>query len=246
MAQTTAILTTLKKRLKAQGLTYSDVADSLNLTEASVKRLFAQKSFSLQRLDKVCHLLDMEISDLLRGISEENARLLELAEEQEAEIAGDITLLLVTVCVLNRWTLPEIIGHYDISETECIRYLARLDRLRIIELLPANRIKLLVAPNFQWRENGPIQGFFQSRVESDFFNSRFDKSTEKLVVLNGMFADESILIFKRKLDKLAQEFNELNDDDAIMELEHRHGTTLVLAIRQWEYGLFTGLRRSGK
>ena len=49
MAQTTAIIDVLKKLLKEQGVTYLQVAQALGLSEASVKRLFAERQFSLQR-----------------------------------------------------------------------------------------------------------------------------------------------------------------------------------------------------
>ena len=161
----------------------------------------------------------------------------------EEEIARDTTLLLVTVCILNSWKFREIIAHYAISEAECTSKLVKLDRLKIIELLPENRYKLLIAANFSWRENGPIQRYYQSKVESDFFDSRFDKQNERLIVLNGMLAHESVSILQRKLEKLSQEFNELNGDDASLELDDRHGTTIVLALGQWEYGLFRELKR---
>ena len=50
MSQTRELIKTLKTALKAQGKTYADVAVELGLTEASVKRLFSQQSFSLSRL----------------------------------------------------------------------------------------------------------------------------------------------------------------------------------------------------
>ncbi len=40
MAQTSELIKTLKQALKAHGKIYSAVARELNLTEASVKRLF--------------------------------------------------------------------------------------------------------------------------------------------------------------------------------------------------------------
>ena len=86
MAQTREIIGTLKKALKAQGKTYADVAVALGLTEASVKRLFAQQSFSLARLDQVCHLLDIEISDLVQLMNEQQQRLQQLTVEQEMEL----------------------------------------------------------------------------------------------------------------------------------------------------------------
>ena len=134
-------------------------------------------------------------------------------------------------------------AHYKITETDCIRYLAKLDKLKIIELLPKNRIKLLIASNFAWIENGPIQQFFQSKVEQDFFNTRFNKANERLFVVNGMLADNSNAVFQKKMEKLIIEFNELNDSDAGLPLTEKNGTTAVMAIRQWKYGLFESIRR---
>lgn len=238
MAQTRELIKTLKIALKAQGKTYADVAIELGLTEASVKRLFSQQSFSLSRLDQVCHLLEMEIADLVQLMNEQQQRLQQLTVEQEKEITGNVTLTLVAVCVLNRWTMAEILSYYNISEPECVRHLAMLDRLKVIELLPGNRIKLLVAPNFSWRENGPIQLFFQKKISQEFFNTHFSREDECLLVLNGMFSSQSNAELQRKLKRLAREFDLLNNDDAALDLENRNGTTLVLAMRDWRYGLF--------
>jgi len=238
MAQTRELIKALKTALKAQGKTYADVAQELGLTEASIKRLFSQNSFSLSRLDQVCHMLDMEITDLVQLMNEQQHRLQQLTVAQEKEITANVTLTLVAVCVLNRWSMGDILGYYNISETECIQHLAKLDRLKVIELLPRNRIKLLVAPNFSWRENGPIQLFFQKKISQEFFNTHFSGDDECLIVLNGMFSSQSNAELQRKLERLAREFDLLNNEDAALDLADRHGTTLVLAMRGWQYGLF--------
>ena len=67
--QTAELLKTLKKCLKAKGLNYRDVADALSLSEASIKRLFSDQSFSVSRLEEVCRFLDMTIYDLARMTS---------------------------------------------------------------------------------------------------------------------------------------------------------------------------------
>lgn len=243
MAQTSQLLSVLKKSLKANGKTYADVAKALDLTEASIKRLFSEKQFTLQRLDAVCQLLEIEISDLVQMMNEQTRRISELSREQEAEIIKDVKLLLVAVCVLNRWTMEDILLHYDLQEAECITRLATLDRLGLIELQPNNRIKILVAPNFHWQDSGPIQKFFRDKVESEFFNSSFSKSTEKLYCLNGMVSRSSNAVFQRKMERLAAEFNELNDDDAGLPIRQRFGTSVVLAIRQWQFRAFEHLVR---
>jgi len=245
MAQTARLIAVLKQTLKAHGKTYADVASHLQLSEASVKRLFSQKSFTLQRLDQVCQMLGIEISDLVQQLNEgASSRLSELTLEQEQEIVSDLELLLVTISVLNRWTLEQIVEHYNIAELRGINHLAHLDRLKLIELLPKNRVKLLVTPNFRWQDNGPIQRFFMEKLESDFFNSRFNKEHEQLLVINGMLSSSSNAIFQRKLERIAQEFDELNNDDASLPFEERYGTTVVLAMRQWRYGLFGQFRKS--
>lgn len=243
MAQINSLLTALKKSLKAHGLTYASIAPALELTEASVKRLFSEQNISLQRLEQICQLMDMEISDLVQQMNEQQPRLQQLSVEQEQEITRDLVLLLVTVCVLNRWTMENITSFYKLSDAECIQKLAQLDKLKIIELLPKNKIKLLVATNFSWRENGPIQQFFQEKIAQEFFKSKFKNEEECLLVLNGSLSPQSNGEFQRKLRKLAREFDDINNDDAALPLEKRNGVTVVMAVRNWRYGLFEPLLR---
>lgn len=242
MAQTSLLISTLKKALKAHSLTYADVAKHLNLTQASIKRLFSEENISLQRLDQMCQLMELEISDLVKVMSEQQGQLQQLTAEQEQEITNDITLLLITVCVLNKWSMAEIIEHHQLKETVCIQKLAQLDRLKIIDLLPGNRIKLKVAANFSWRDNGPIQQFFQKSISQAYFNSGFNREDEKLIVLNGMLSRASNAEFQRKLQRLANEFELLTNEDTKLPLEQRNGVTAVLALRGWRYGLFDALK----
>ncbi len=244
MAQTSELIKTLKQALKAQGKTYAAVSRELGLTEASIKRLFSQKSFSLERLDQICHMLDMEISDLVQLMTDQQHKLQQLTVEQEQEVTDDVTLLVVAICALNKWTMADIVAFYDISEGECFRKLAQLDRLGLIDLLPHNRIKVRVAPNFSWRENGPIQSFFQERVAQEFLKSRFSGDDESLIVLNGMLSPQSKAEFQRKLKRLAWEFNLLNTDDASLPLQEREGVVAVMALRGWQYGLLHPLRKT--
>lgn len=244
MAQTSLIIETLKKALKSHGRTYADVAKHLELSEASVKRMFAQQSVSLRRLDAICHMMEMEITELVQLANDSTAlQITELTDEQEKEIVGDIELLLVTVCVIHHWTLEDILEFYTLTEPRCIQLLAKLDKLNIIELLPNNRIKIKVSPNFRWRDNGYIQRFFRDNVESEFFNSKFALPQEKLIVLNGMLSDESNAIFQRKLERLAREFDEMTKEDCPLPLGKRKGYTAVLAVRNWHYNMFKHLRK---
>ncbi len=243
MSQTIQLIDTLKRALKSHGKTYADVALHLQISEGSVKRLFANGSFSLERLEKICSMINLEFSDLVQMMHETSSQLLELSRLQEKTIASDRVLLLVTVCVLNRWTIKDILKNYKLEETAVIHHLATLDKMKLIDLLPGNRIKVLASSNFHWIENGPIQHFFQEKVSQDIFNSRFDRQTEKLIVANAMLTRKSNAVLQKKLDKLLLELNQLNNEDAGLSVSGKKGTTLVVAVRDWNYGIFSDLRR---
>jgi transcriptional regulator with XRE-family HTH domain len=243
MSQVPGLLATLKRELKSQGITYADVAARLGLSESSVKRIFSAARLSLDRLESLCQVAGMEISDLVQKMADERKRLAMLTEEQEREVGADPRLLLVAVCALNRWTFEEIVATYTLDEHECIQHLAKLDRLKLIELLPLNRFRLTVASDFRWIPGGPIQRFFQREVQPDFMKSSFNGSGERLVFRSGMLSRGSNATLLKKIDRLTAEFKELHDDDAGLPLKERFGSSLLVALRPWELSHFRELRR---
>ncbi len=246
MSQIGPLLSTLKREMKAQGVTYADAAVRIGLSESSVKRLFSQSKLSLARLEQLCQLVGLELSDLVQKMGEDRKRIDNLTQEQEREVAADPKLLLVAICVLNQWTFGEIIQTYDIDEHECIQLLARLDRLKLIDLLPHNRFRLIVGKEFRWIPNGPIQRFFRREVQPAFLQSPFSGPGEKLLFQSGMLARGSNAAIIRKMEKLVAEFNELHEEDAALPLAERYGTSLLVALRPWEFDYFNQLRRASQ
>lgn len=246
MSQIPELLTTLKRELKSRNITYAQVASSLGLSENSIKRVFSLSSCSLERLEHLCEIAGLDIIELARKTESSRQKTALLSEDQEREIAEDPKLLLVAICALNRWTFEEIINGYRITEHECIKLLAKLDALKVIELQPLNRIKLIVTNNFRWRTNGPIHNFFQRQVQPDFFCSTFSNPGEKLLFQSGMLSRASNEAITKKMEKLVAEFTNLHDEDTSLPLEQRFGTSVVLAIRAWEFSAFRELRRNQK
>jgi hypothetical protein len=176
-------------------------------------------------------------------MANEQRRISQLTKEQEQKIVSDLILMLVTICVINGFTYEDIINRYTITDTDCIQKLAALDRLKLIELLPNNRIKLLIAPNFRWLPNGPIQQFFREKVEKEFFSSTFSKETENLIVFNGLLSKASNAEFQKKMQRLANEFSELVQADFGLPYDQRDGVSIILAIREWQYSFYDDVRR---
>jgi hypothetical protein len=246
MAASAALIEALKHTLRARGLTYAHVARYLEMSEASVKRMFSQKNFTLKRVDRICELARVEFSELARALDAGEVQLSQLTLEQEKEIIADRKLFLVAVCALNQVTFEQIVSTYDISRAECTRLLLRLDRLKFLELQPNNRIRLLVSQAFSWLPDGPIQRFFNQQAHNEFFRSRFDRPHEFMVVVNGMLSRPSSAAIVSRLKRIAKEFSEMHHNDVHLPLGERSAMSLLVAVRHWELQAFAELRRRRK
>lgn len=243
MAQAAALLGALKREFKALGITYKQIALQLDLSENSIKRLFSEQNTSLDRLEQLCDIAGLSFTDLVKKMEQSNTKVEQLSVEQEKTIVSDPKLLLASICVLHYWTFEEIVKTYRISETECVQLMAQLDRLKLIELQPLNRIRLNVTSNFRWRDDGPVQQYFRSEVQQDFFQSNFRSPGEKLFFMSGMLSRESHKRIEKKMETLVREFNEYHSEDSSLPLNDRFGSSLVLAMRAWEFSAFKALRR---
>jgi DNA-binding Xre family transcriptional regulator len=238
-----ALVEALKRMLRARDVTYVQVAQVLGLSEASIKRMFARQDLTLQRLEQVCRAAGIEFDELVRAANEDQGRITHLTVEQEEEIVSDPTLMLVALCAVGHWTYDEILATYALTEHELTGCLARLDRRRIIELQPGNRIRPLIARTFTWLPDGPIQRYFRDRVEREYLSSRFDRQGELMLFVSGMLSKRATDEMIARLRKVAGEFADLHNEDRTLPHRERHGTSLMLAIRPWEPQVFRTLRR---
>lgn len=245
MNETRQLIQTIKRQLKSHGLSYRDVATALDLSEASVKRLFASARFTVDRLAQLSGLLGLTLAELTQEAASSEPKLQTLNLAQEGELVSDLKLLLVAVCALNHWTLDDIVDTYQLSQAECLQRLLRLDRLRLIDLLPGNRIRINVARDFDWLPAGPIRQFFRTQGQADFLDNPFADLRDSHLFMHGMLTPEAATRFQAELCRLRQKFAELHEESLASGLAQRRGMGLLLAMREWEPAGFSDLRRRG-
>ncbi|MCA3236962.1 MAG: helix-turn-helix domain-containing protein [Curvibacter sp.] len=243
MSTTADLVLALKKELKAAHMTYADLARKLNMAESSVKRMLAKGDMSLSRIDAICRALKLDFAELARRVADAQPLLAELTLAQEKAVVADKKLLLVAICVLSQWTLEQIITAYRLSEAECVKYLAQLDRIGIIELRPLNRYRLKLAKTFRWRPHGPVMDFFREHALLDYYSGGFDGHGEGLLLVHGSIARSLAPAFVERLQRVAQDFAQQHQTDQKLPEKDREGYTLVLAIRSWEFEALSALRR---
>jgi transcriptional regulator with XRE-family HTH domain len=243
MNQISQIIATIKRQLKLQGLTYRDVAVALDLSEPSVKRLFASEQFTLDRIVEICSLLGFTLAEITQEAQNGQRRLRTLSTEQEAGLVSDPKLLLVAVCALNHWRMLDILGAYALTEAQCVQHLLHLDRLQLISLLPGNRIRVNVARDFDWLPDGPIRAYFREQGLPEFVAGAFSGVGESLDFAHGMLTESARAKLQQELRQLRSRFAQLHDESLTAPLAQRRGTGLLLALREWEPAGFAALRR---
>ncbi len=243
MSNSIRIVDALKRQLKVRGITYRQLAAELGLSESAVKHMFSTGNFSLRRLDEVCAVLECDFGELVTLSEAHQPKIEQLSAEHEEELVADSRLLLVAYCLLNYWSFDEIIERYDISPEAGKKYLRQLDRMKIIDLLPGDRVRLLVANNFGWRKNGAIEEFFRKRVQTEFFSHDFQDDASVRIVKNGMLSRKAQIQLIEKLRAVGELFDDTTWDERKLPASDRHGTTMVLAMRHWFFEGFRHLER---
>ena len=233
MHQTPLLIATLKKALKANQITYKVLAQKLEMSESSIKRIFADESFTLTRLEQVCAVMNMDISDLVSMMNRDKPRISQLTEEQEQVAAGDIRLLGVAFLVVNGWSYQDILDHYPIHAADLVHYLVQLDKLEVIDLLPNNRIKLRVSANFSWRKNGPIQAVLKQHVQQAFMEGDIESVGGKEYFLSGMLSNDSQEVVQKELNRIEKLVTELKRNDQHLPITERYGFSMAMVIRPW-------------
>ena len=241
MADQSLIVAELKRALRERGLTYAAVAKKLSLSVASVKRLFSGGDLSLKRVDQICDLLETGLADILAQARDRPAaNQLTLAQEQE--IVSDPRLFLIAWLVLNRAPLEDIVRSYKFTEREVLKLFYRLDQLKVIELQPGNRARLLVSRHFSWRTGGPVQRYIHQKLLREFTASHFVGSQEEFFFHGGEVSDAALSELKLVLRNTARQCAEIIERDRGPR-EHRHGAAFVLALRPWKYSGFKEFER---
>ena len=215
MVQSKRLVNALKETLKSRDITYAEVAGHLGLSLSSVKRQFSTQRFSLHRLEQVCDLAGIDLLELARVAEERRLRVASLTEDQERQLVSDPALLLTTVCVLNRWTFERIVERYGFTTVQLTNLLVRLDRIGLIELLPAKRIRLRVARNFAWLPGGPIHRYFVDRVQGEFLSGEFDPDRDLHRFSWGMLSDPSAAQLRAKIAEVMDAFDDLTRRDEV-------------------------------
>ena len=245
-AQTEGLVDALKKLLKARGTTYRDLARAIGLSEPSIKRLFAEKTFTLQRVEQICAVLEIDFFELAKLARGASASVDEMTLEQERALAADPHLLGVFYLLFNDWQPDEIHDRYVLTKPEVLQLILKLERLKLVDVMPHDKVRLRVPKSLRLRRDGPIRGAHGKSVVASFIQGDFQE-------LGGLFRFEvrelskaSVALLQRRIERLAAEFNEMAEVDSYLPSGERETIGMALGVRPYVVSWAMGLKPRDK
>lgn len=244
MNETKRMLETLKRCLRARGMTYRNLGKALGLSESSVKRLFADESFTLARLERVCSAIDMSVADLSRmaGGAREVRQAFSLTLEQERMLASNASLLACFYLLLNGRSVEETERRLDLSPRGMRSMLTRLTAARLIEVDARRKVRVHAKLPIAWRPEGPVRRLYERQVRAEFLQGSFSAQDEALTFHSAELSPASVRILLRKLERLAADFADLAALDVHVPSRDKTSVAVLLACRPWVFSMFSAYR----
>lgn len=245
MNETRRMLDTLKRCLRARGMTYRDLGQALRLSESSVKRLFAAESFTLLRLERVCAVLDMSVADLVRmteGTRETGNASQTLTLEQERTLASDSSVLACFYLLLNGRSLEETQSRLNLTSRALQVHLAKLAAAGLLDMGPRHTVRLHARLPIAWRANGPVRHLYERQVRAEFLQGQFTGRDEALSFHSAELSPASVRILTRKIERLAADFADLAALDVNLPSRDKTSIAVLLACRPWVFSMFSAYR----
>lgn len=234
------LVATIKQELKVRSLTYLDVAKALGTTEASIKQRFSRLQLSFEHIGAIAELLGFSLSELFEKM--EQSMTWQLSNSFEMALLADPKLFLVHIHIMDDWTVEDIVATYEITQTECLRHLRKLQELRVIDLLPDNHIRKLKPRIPKVIRGGPLYNNLKA-VTPGFFDNYFDEETANIDICRGMFSPAAIKQLMGEMENFKKRLDDLHEESLLTSFENRRQIVLIMGVREWLPQDFANMRR---
>lgn len=159
----------------------------------------------------------------------------QLSLEQEKALAASPRLFSFFHLLLFGVPVSTIIREYDIGKAETARSVRQLEKLQLLEILPRDKVKMLVTKNLLWRPAGPLRQAFEQPIRERFLDPRFTGSQAFRKFATRRLSPTSQALMLRKIKRLVSDMDSLSEVDTIDGPEDVVMSGLFLAFRSFEF-----------
>lgn len=207
----------IKDLLKKRGLTYEMLAEELDCSVPTVKRILGQEEMTLTRLLQLCDILEIDLADLQNLSKEQNLKDERFTEEQEAFLSKNKTYFAYLMKLFSGESPKQIAEAWGLTQRSTDKYLIGLERNGLIRVTGKQKVK----PAFKqvpYLGKGPVgKMYFEAMIKNaalfmteiiredmvtNLGNSPAAKRGSKFGTMSFKLSEQSYLAWVEETDKI--------------------------------------------
>lgn len=160
------IKSAIKALLKKKNLKYEDLAEELECSLPTVKRILGPEELTLNRLFQICDILDISLSEL-EAFSEEGTKETEtFTKEQDEFLAKNRNYFAYLMKLYSGETPKKIAEKYNLTQRSTDKYLIGLERLELIRVTGKQIVKTAFKNSPNIGSGKLAKAYFESLIQN--------------------------------------------------------------------------------
>lgn len=237
----------LKQVMKTRKLTFKDLADTLDCSLPTAKRVLNQEELSLSRLARIMDWLDIsfkELEKLMETVDNDN---IPFNDKQDAFLAANPKYFSYLIQLRSGETPESIAKKFALTKPSTDKYLIKLEQLELIRVTGTGKVKIPVPTPTAFAPQGKLARCYFNRIIDNgatYFKTYIEREIYKNPNQPDEFKDEgagfsvkAMHISKETYNiyqkKLMSVFMEMTDsaktDEKIHGKENLNSSVVILA-----------------
>lgn len=211
----------LQDALRARGMTYADLGAAMDLSEPTIKRIFATRDVKLSRLIQICDVLCVPLADVTEAAGRERPTASRLPAATEAGLARDPMLFYFYILLRDLRAQDYIARIFGLTDDQVFRIGMALERLGLAQVESGGRIQLLSHAPVQFRHDGPLMPLLKQvnlRFIAHTISAPPDE-TNLFFTVSRRMRPETAKLIRKDIEELTRKIAELARQDQLMTPE---------------------------
>ncbi|WCE31486.1 helix-turn-helix domain-containing protein [Vibrio sp. SCSIO 43137] len=156
----------LKRQLKKEGISYKMLAEKMNISEVSVKRMMnLHQSISMERCIDICEIINVPLSKVISS-AEKSLLVTPYYTVQQDELFYKRPELysIFSKVLYENFAAEQLIQLYELEETSLYLYLRELEKVDLIKISTGLNFKLMVPQHIVFRESALCASYFKNQT----------------------------------------------------------------------------------
>jgi len=181
------LLEALKRELKAQGISYQEMAKRLSVSEPTIKRILTGRPCTVDRLISICHELNLSLFEVAARARDKQAPFYFLTPKQEKYFLTHPHVYWFLHRLNRGVSLAQVRQDSELDEMVTYRYLRALEKLSLLVVGPDNHFRFTFKGLVQWPRHGEMV-----KPEAAFATTASGRHAEELGPPQGRSLDQVV------------------------------------------------------